>query len=197
MKKYGILVITLLFVLTGCNTKEYSGYWCSYEESGMIIVLLNQDITEKQKNSVEDTINLYPNMSTYDFISKEDLLMNSTDENPVAYDTYFIYFSSATNIDEALVNLQKEEGVYSATKESAKSNVALYNLKKDKTFTYTDSLEEDLGTKVEGKYKIKKNEIVFTSDEEVSSLYLKDDYVCQDETCTKFFIKTDAFCEVN
>lgn len=191
-----IFICSILFMLSGCTKKEYVGHWCNYEETGTIIVLLDHEISSSNKDNIEDIINTYQDINTYDFISKEDLASTTSVDINTVYDTYFIYFENTDSIDDALITLQNTKGIYSATKENIKSNVSLYNLKNDNTFEYQEAIgDEELIIK--GKYKIKDNKIEFKSEEKVNNLYLKDSFICKDETCNKIYVKTDASCEVN
>lgn len=198
MKKLKLLFILIcLIFLSGCDKKDYIGYWCSYEETGTIIVLLDQNITEKEKNNLEDIINTYEDMTTYDFISKENLAQDNNSDISSIYDTYFIYFNSTETIDEALLTIQSTKGVFSATKENIKSNIAFYNLDKNKKFTYKDNIDNEDGIKISGKYKVKDNKITFKSAEKVNDLYIKDGFICGDENCDKIFTKTNELCEAD
>jgi hypothetical protein len=65
--------VLLVLFITGCNNK-YVGYWCKYNETATIVVLLNDDITEEQRNNIEETAKNYENISGTNYYSKEDVL---------------------------------------------------------------------------------------------------------------------------
>ena len=48
-----IIIVFFLIILTGCNNK-YTGFWCKYNETATIVILLNDDITEEDKAKIEE-----------------------------------------------------------------------------------------------------------------------------------------------
>ena len=57
-----LLIITILLI-SGCGPK-YKGYWCRYQETSTIVVLLNKDHTESQKNKISQVINKFEDIYT-------------------------------------------------------------------------------------------------------------------------------------
>ena len=194
MKKVIGLLLISLFIISGCSKKSYEGYWCTYQEEAMIIILLDKDISTKNKDNVEDTINTFEDLESYDYISRKDLAENDSNNN--LYDTYFVHLDSVTNIDNYIASLTNVKGIHSTTKNINKNNLSLYNLKNKKEFTYQTNLN-DPATIIEGTYKIKDNKIVFKSDKEVPELYIKDNFICLDKNCNTIYSKTNNLCESN
>ena len=194
MKKVIGLLLISLFIISGCSKKSYEGYWCTYQEEAMIIILLDKDISTKNKDNVEDTINTFEDLESYDYISRKDLAENDSNNN--LYDTYFVHLDSVTNIDNYIASLANVKGIHSTTKSINKNNLSLYNLKNKKEFTYQTNLN-DPATIIEGTYKIKDNKIVFKSDKEVPELYIKDNFICLDKNCNTIYSKTNNLCESN
>ena len=60
-KLYILILLTITMLLTGC-TKKYEGYWCTYDETATIVVLLNDDYKEKEKQAIEDAVKEYENV---------------------------------------------------------------------------------------------------------------------------------------
>ena len=94
--------------------------------------------------------------------------------------------------------LAELDGVFVALQSNAKTNISLYNIKKNGQYTFTDSdeaLESDL---VKGKYKIKTGVITFTpdmKDAKTKLLYIKDGHLCGDVECTQIYAKSDSTCK--
>ena len=66
-------ICVLSLVLGGCSNK-YVGYWCKYNETSTIVVLLNDNVTEEQKQIIENKINGFENVETVNYYSKDDYL---------------------------------------------------------------------------------------------------------------------------
>ncbi len=187
MKKLVILLVALVLI-SGCKKKTYEGYYCNYEEQGVMIVLLNQNVTASEKEEITKKINAFEGLLSYDFIDRKTL--GATDTNDL-YDTYFIYLNNTSILETYLLDLQNTSGVYEATKSIVKNNVSLYNFDK-KNYSYQNVIEAD--NNIKGTYKVKKNIIEF-DDSDVPTIYLKDDFLCLDENCNKILTKTNELCE--
>lgn len=200
MKKLRVLfLIGLVFILSGCNNK-YLGYYCHYEETSTIVVLLERDIDEKDLEKIEEKINSFDNIEMLNYYSVEDYAKelggNAADLD--IYATFVVLFHSMDNIGTYIQELSEMNGVKSATQSNAKSNVSLYNLKKNKTYTFADSDEATENDLVKGKYKIKKGAIVFTpedKDKDASMLYIKDGHLCGDVECNTIYFESDGTCK--
>lgn len=185
MKKIIILLIVIILI-SGCKKKTYEGYYCNYTEQGVIIALLENDKNSYDKENIEKKISSYEGLLSYDFVDKETL----GDANDL-YDTYFIYLNSKENIEKYLLDLQNTKGIFEATSNIVKSDISLYNFD-NKDYSYRNVLEED--NIIKGTYKVKKNIIEFDNSL-VPSIYLKDDFLCLDESCNKILTKTNELCE--
>lgn len=200
MKK-GLYIILLIFVsllLTGCGN-EYKGYWCSYNENATIVVLLERDNTEEQRNAIQDKINSLDNVSASSYYSREDYAEQIGDniDNLDIYDTYVITFSSMDSIGTYVQEFENMDGVLSSEQSYAKNKMALYNIKSWHKYSFTNSdetIEEDLET---GKFKIKKGVIIFTPEDKEKKtkiLYTKDGHLCGDPDCNIIFAKSNSTC---
>ncbi len=187
MKKCLILCIVLVLVCS-CRKKSYEGFYCNYEEQGVMIVLLNQNITASEKEEIDKKINAFEGLLTYDFVDRKAL--GAHDSNDL-YDTYFIYLNNTSILENYLLDLQNTKGVYEATKSIVKNNVSLYNFE-EKNYRFQNVIDGD--NSIEGNYKVKKNIIKFDNDD-VPTIYLKDDFLCLDENCNKILTKTNELCE--
>lgn len=193
MKKYllGLIVIIMCF---GCSNKDYDGYWCKYQETGTIVVLLD-NASDKAKTTINQTIESLEGLQNYDFVSKEDFKSNLDDSSNIeVYDTYFIYFDSINAIDDNIIKLSSLEGVKSATKNNIKSNVTLYHLDNNK-YTLKNTTDKTSDNEEEGKFSIKDNEITLNSNGTISTLFIKDEYLCSDESCNTIYRKSNELCE--
>ena len=181
MKKI-LLILILLLVLTGCNNK-YVGYWCKYNEVATIVVLLNDDITEEQKKNIEEKASDYVNYTGSSYYSKEDY--KKVLDNDDIYATYVLSFSSFESIGTYIKEIKTLPGVKDAKQSNAKSNMSLYELKSNNTYSYKDSDEAKGKDIIEGKYKISKGIIKFTPNDggKVKLLYIKNDRLCEDTDC--------------
>ena len=65
------LLVAIALVLDN-KTSKYEGYWCKYEETATIVVLLSKNNTEDQRKAVEAKIETFENIRTTAFYSKED-----------------------------------------------------------------------------------------------------------------------------
>lgn len=190
------LSLLVLLITTGCGNKEYVGYWCKYEETGTIIVTLNENNTSAERAAIEKVIGNFNGLSSYDFMDKETFA-NETGEEGEAYDTYFIYFLDNTTIDEALMSLQKLSGVKNVEKNNIKTNVSLYEFIDSKKYKYQDSLGIEEKYNVTGTYKINDKVLNLTSPTNTTTLYIKDDYLCADSACNTIYTRTNEYCEKN
>ena len=182
-----IIIFFLLIVLTGCNNK-YTGFWCKYNETATIVILLNDDITDEDKTKIEEKGATFENLTATNFYSKEDYKeqLKSNDE---IYATYVFSFSSHDSIGAYIDELKNMSGVKEAKQSNAKNNMSLYELKSDGTYTYTDSDEASKTDVITGKYKIEKGIIKLTPDNDNKTilLYTKNDRLCEDTDCNKIY----------
>lgn len=192
-KGYIIIILILCFLLTGCNNK-YQGYWCRYNETATVVVLLKKDITENEKNIILEKINNFTNLDTISFYGEENYneIIGTDDDN--LYDAYVISFTSLDSIGTYVEELNELAGVEEATQNSAKNNIELYHI--DKKYTFTDSDEAEADDLISGKYNIKNGVITFKPDDgsKTTMLYIKDEHLCGDVECTKIFAKSDEKC---
>lgn len=192
-------LLVLCLLLSGCG-KKFLGYYCHYEETSTIVVLLNRDIDANKKDKIEEKINSFDNLETVNYYSREDYAttIGGNAQDLDIYDTFVVLFHSMDSIGTYIKELEAMSGVKSATQSNAKSNMALYNLKKNKTYTFTDSDEATEQDLVKGKYKIKKGAIVFTPEDkekDASILYIKNGYLCGDAECNVIFFESDGTCK--
>ena len=198
MKKIKVLFLLLiLFALTACGNK-YVGYWCNYQETATIIVLLEDNVTEAQKAAIEKTVNKYENLTSLNLISKEEYarqLGKSADGLDI-YASYFLTFSSMDSIGTYVEELSQMPGVHEANQSSAKSNMKIFKMEKNKTYTFTDSDEPHESDIEHGKYKIKKGVITFTNKEnkETKILYIKNNHLCGDTDCNQIYAPSNETC---
>lgn len=197
MKKIIILLITVI-LLSGCNNK-YQGYWCRYEETATIVVLLENDNTSTQRKNIEEIVGNYENLDSINYYSREDYAneLGQDVENMDIYDTYVLTFNTMDSIGTYIEELKEVSGVKEATQSNAKSNISLYNIQKKNKYEFTDSDEAKEEDIIKGKYKIKNGVITFTPNDKTKSttlLYIKDEYLCEDADCNKIFAKSDETC---
>ena len=192
MKKV-LLVISLLFIvlLGGCGKKDYYGYWCKYDETATIVILLEDNITEAQKSAIEAKINGFDNIVSSNYYSKEHYGVEDI------YANYVVSFSSFDSISTYVDELNKMGGVNEAKQVNAKQNISLYNLEKGGKYTFTNSDEAKEEDIIEGKWKYKRGVIIFTPSSINADdilLYTKDGHLCSDADCTKIYFKSDKSC---
>lgn len=200
MKKILSIIFLVLLVLasSGCN-KSYKGYWCRYNETATIVVLLNNDVTNEQKSTIENKINSFENLTSVNFYSKEDYATELDEEtNDIdIYDTFVILFDSIDSIGTYIEELNTLSGVQEATQSNAKTNISLYNLKSFGNYTFTNSDEAEDSDLQTGKYKIKKGVITFTPNDKnakTTMLYIKDKHLCGDVSCNEIYAESDETC---
>ena len=187
--KFKIIVMVLLLIfLTGCNSK-YKGYWCKYNETATIVILLNDNITEAEKNKIEEKGASFENLTSSNYYSKEDYKEQLKTEDEI-FATYVFSFSSHDSIGTYIDELKTMGGVKEVKQSSAKNNMSLYELKSNGTYTYKDSDEASKNDIKTGKYKIEKGIIKLTPDDDKSKtilLYTKNDRLCEDTDCNKIY----------
>lgn len=187
----------MMLALCGCGNK-YKGYWCNYDETATIVVLLDKNNNESDRKKIEEKIEKFDNVSSSNFYSRDDYAneLGGNVEDLDIYDTYVILFSSMDSIGTYVDELSEMSGVKSAEQSNAKTNMSLYNIKSFGKYTFTDSdeaTESDLET---GKYKTKKGVITFTPDKDGKTklLYIKDGLLCGDAECNQIFAKSTETC---
>lgn len=196
-KLYISIILILTLFLTGCGN-NYQGYWCNYDETATIVVLLNRNNTEKERTKIEAKIDTFENVESSNYYSREDYAeeLGENINDLDIYDTYVILFSSMDSIGTYIDELNSMKGVKNAEQSNAKTNLSLYNLKSWGKYTYAESdeaLEEDIET---GKYKIKNGVITFTPDKKGKTrlLYTKSGLLCKDADCQEIYAKSNATC---
>lgn len=191
-----ICLVLLVLFITGCNNK-YVGYWCKYNETATIVVLLNDDITEEQRNNIEETAKNYENISGTNYYSKEDYKEIAIAGDSDIFASFVFTFNSFDSIGTYVEEFNKMPGVKKATQSNAKNNMSLYELKSNGKYTYTNSdeaLKKDIET---GKYKIEKGIIRFIPDKkskETHLLYTKNERLCEDTDCNKIYSEGKDNC---
>lgn len=207
MKKRQIIIVTIALIVValiaisslGNSTKKYEGYWCKYNETSTIVVLLKRNHTENDKKKIVEKIETFDNVTSYEFISREDYA-NDLGEDPNEidiYDTYRISLATMDSIGTYIEELGKMSGVETAEQNYAKSDMSLFNIKPWGKYTYTDSDEATTADLEHGKYKSKKGVITFTpenKDGKVKLLYIKDNYLCGDAACTQIYARSNSTC---
>lgn len=197
-KLYILIILTITLLLTGC-TKKYEGYWCTYDETATIVVLLDDDYKEKDKQAIEDQVKEYENVESTTFYSKEDYA-NEMGEDPNQMDiraTYIVTFNSVENIGTYVEELSKLKNVNKAEQSYAKNNISLFYLDGSGKYTFTNSDEAEEKDLEKGKYKEKDGVLIFTPSNKSSKtkmLYPKDKYLCGDAACNKIYGKSNATC---
>lgn len=200
MKKFlkTMMLVSIVMMLAACN-KKFEGYWCKYDETATIVVLMNDNATQNQRNLVESTVNNYQNLESLNYYTKEDYA-NELGVDPSSidiYDTFVLIFNSMDSIGTYIEELEQINGVKEAKQSNAKSNISLYNLKAWNKYEYTDSDEPNEKDIIKGKYKMKNGVITFTPDDKkkkVTMLYIKDDHLCADVDCNEIYFASDDKC---
>lgn len=193
-----ILLITGIYFLTN-NTKEYQGYWCKYNETSTIVVLLKENHKDSERKKIEEKIETFENVESVEYISREDYAADfGVDPSEIEiYDTYRISLNTLDSIGTYIEELQSLSGVLTAEQNYAKSNLSLFNIKSWGKYTFTDSDEATTSDLEYGKYKMKKGVLTFTPESdngEVKLLYTKDGYLCGDAACTQIYSKSNSTC---
>ncbi len=197
MKKtiYLLIICLMTVLLTGCGN-EFKGYWCNYRENAVIVVLFKKGHTEEQVKAVEDKFNQYINLANSSYYPAEEYAKYTGDAENI-YDAYYISFNSMDSIGTYIQELEKIEGVLSATQQSAKNDISLYNLGNWGKYTYTNSDETNKEDLEEGTYKIKRGVITFkpkNSKDNTKLLYIKDQHLCGDVDCTQIYFSSTETC---
>ena len=198
MKKIKLLLLLIISItLTGCG-KSYVGYWCNYEETSNIEIQIEKDITEAQREKIENTFNKYENLKKVDNISREEFArdLGVDVESIDIYEAYVLTFDSNDSIGTYIDELSELPGIHEANQYSAKTILSLYNIQKHKKYTYTDSDEPNQSDVETGTYKIKKGVITFTNSDKSNTrmLYIKNGHLCGDAECNKIYALSDENC---
>ena len=197
MKKilYLIAICLVTITLTGCGN-NFKGYWCSYKENAVIVVLFKKSHTEASIRAVEDKFSTYLNLANSAYYPAEEYAKIIGDSSNI-YDAYYISFDSTEAISNYIKELEAIDGVLSATQQSAKNNMSLYNLKGWGKYTYTNSDESKQEDLESGTYKIKRGVITFkpkNSKGNTKLLYIKDKHLCGDVDCTQIYFSSTETC---
>lgn len=205
-RKILLIIVVLMIIATGIkykqNQNKYKGYWCKYDETSTIVVLLENDIAEKSKKAVENKIDDFENVISLNYYSREDYanIIGIDINEPEIYASFIITLDTMDHIGTYIEELSSLTGVKSAEQSYAKMNISLYNIKDWGQYTYTNS-DEATETDLEyGTFKIKKGIITFTPKEdnaETKILYTKDGYLCGDAACTKIYARSNSTCSAN
>lgn len=199
-----IVIIIVLILITGSiifnqTQNKYEGYWCKYDESSTIVILLERDFTSQDKKNIEAKIDEFDNVKALTFYSREEYANKigaNADEMDI-YDSYVITLDTMDSIGTYIEELGKLSGVKSAEQSYAKMNVSLYNIKDWGKYTYANSDEATTEDLEYGTFKMNKGIITFTPEEENAEtkiLYTKDGYLCGDAACTKIYARSNSSC---
>ena len=200
MKKIvmGLMLVLICILLSGCGESEFVGYWCRYDETSIVTVMLDDNLSDADATKIKEKLTEYGDVSNFATYTKEDYA-KLTGLNAAEMDIYATYVVSYTSNDYigTLVNeLNEMSGVHEAIQASAKNNLLLYNLQKDGKYTFTNSDEATSDDYIKGKYKLKNGVITFTDDSKKTTLlYTKNGYLCIDADCNKIFFKSNENCE--
>jgi hypothetical protein len=197
MKKilYLVAIVLMALSLTGCGSK-FKGYWCNYKENAIIIVLFKKGHTEAHVKAVEDKFTTYINLANSTYYPAEEYAKIIGDSSNI-YDAYYISFDSLEHVPSYVQELESMDGVLSASQQSAKNNISLYNLAGWGNYTYSNSDESDKSDLETGTYKIKKGVITFkpkNSKGNTKLLYIKDNHLCGDVDCTQVYFSSTETC---
>lgn len=201
MKKKIIMLLLLILLSTGCKKNEFEGYWCNYNETSTIIVLLEVNNTEAQRFDITNTIYTFDNLAEDPkYYTREQYAqdMGESIDDIDIYDTYVISFNSNDSINQYVEKLSKMPGVKEAKQSYSKTNMSLYHIGKNKKYTYTNSDEAKDEEKIKGKYQMKNGVITFKpnkKEDKTDMLYIKDGFLCKDAACNEIFTKTDSSCK--
>lgn len=192
-----LLIITILLI-SGCGPK-YKGYWCRYQETSTIVVLLNKDHTENQKNKISQVINKFEDIDSLNFYTREDYAneIGGNVNDMDIYDTYVVTFSSNNSIGTYIDELTKLKGVKEAKQSNAKTDISLYHIYSGRKYTYTNSDEANEEDLITGTYKEKDGVLTFIPDNtklKTKMLYIKDGLICDDAQCKNIYFKSDDKC---
>lgn len=194
-----IIILILGISLFSNSAKQYEGYWCKYNETSTIVVLLKEKHKEEDKTKIENKIDTFEHVTSVEFISREDYAsdMGLDPEDIEIYDTYRISLDTMDSIGTYIEELEKLNGVLKAEQNYAKSDMSLFNIKSWGKYTFTDSDEATTEDLEYGKYKMKKGVLTFTPEGEkgqVKLLYTKDGYLCGDASCTQIYSRSNSTC---
>lgn len=193
-----IILMLLAVTLSGCGN-EYKGYWCNYEETSTIVVLLKEKYKDSDKEKIEAKIETFENVESMAFYTKEDYAaqLGENPDNLDIYDTYVIHFDSVDSIGTYIEELETLRGVASAEQSNAKTNISIYNIKSWGKYTYTNSDEATDADLETGKYKMKKGVITFTPEDDEAEeklLYTKDGHLCGNADCSIIYARSNKTC---
>ncbi len=183
----GIIVVLVVFAFVILSSSEYEGYYCNYIEDKSMRIVLEDDTSISVRTKIEDVINSFDNLSTFDYLPKETFIDEESDE---AYDTYLVYFTDDV-VDDYVEVVEELSGVNEVFIDSIKSNIVLIEFIDKDDYKYQNGLDVLEESKIKGKYEINENVINLENDK----IYIKNDFLCLDEECTMILSKTDNRCE--
>ena len=177
-------LLVLCFALFGCS-KDLKGTWCLYTETPSSLVVLNNEISDDNLNIIINYITKnIADLKSYDVINPIE------DSNKMIT----IYYNNADNISKYQDAISKYTGVVSATEKELNTTVEELDIN-DSNYSYGTKLDTLYAFKNDGTYNIKNNKLTLDSNKE---FYYKDNYLCYDESCNQFLIKSKtSTCDNN
>ena len=104
-KKIQLLFLLLIpVILTGCGNK-YKGYWCNYKELSTIVVQMEDNHTEAQVEAIQAKANEYDNVSSTNYITREDYAK----EQGVEIRLYDIIYKAVEEMEAAMKGMLDPE----------------------------------------------------------------------------------------
>jgi hypothetical protein len=181
--KYFALII-MCFILSGCS-KDFYGTWCLYTETPSSLVVLNNDVSDNDINNLKNYITKnITDLKSYDVI---DSIENSNK-------MITIYYNSSENIANYQDKISSMSGVESVTQKNLNTTVEELDIT-NSSYSYGAKLDTLYAFKTDGTYKAKGNVITLDSNKK---FYYKNNYLCYDENCDQFLIKsTSDTCDNN
>ena len=169
-----ILLLSALFIVSACSNK-FEGTWCKYSDVATTLIILDENVTDKQIENITNYVKTIDSLKSYDIIDRIE----------EASKMITIYYKNDENIENYENNIKKYSGITKIKSSKVNEIVDKLVINKD-NYVYDKSLNNLSANESKGSYKINNNTLILDSD---VKFFYKNKFLCYDEGCNELLTK--------
>jgi len=163
-------------MLTCSCASKYEGTWCKFADVDTTLVILSNDVSEEEINSVIDYIKTIPDLKSYDIINK-------IEESSKMITIYYKNEDNIKTYEDGLKNFSFINEI-----KTSKVNIVVDKLKiNGDKYVFDTNLDDLSASEVSGTYIDNNNTITL---EDNTTFYYKNKFLCYDKDCNNILTKS-------